>query len=128
MTNFLAIDGDDVGHKLEYYVLINVDFTFVLFFIFYTISMNCLVVKLSANFNVNIIFIGGDNLLASLNVDEPDHLSENLEKLRLEFSEKAQSTLSMGIGKCPREAYLALKLAKASGKNCIRLYEEFPND
>jgi len=128
MTNFLAIDGDDVGHKLEYYMLINDQLTLSQFSTAYTNSMNWLEDKLRANFNAKIIFIGGDNLLASLNVDEPDHLSENLEKLRLEFSEKAQSTLSMGIGKCPREAYLALKLAKASGKNCIRLYEEFAND
>jgi GTP cyclohydrolase III len=127
-NTFIAIDGDDVGHKLEYYMLINDQSTLNKFSTAFSNSMNWLEDKLSTDFSATVIFTGGDNLLARLDANAPNNLPEILELLRLEFSNKSQSTLSIGIGRSPREAYLALKLAKASGKNCIRLYEEFPND
>lgn len=124
---FIAVDGDDVGHRLEYFMLINDQLSLSTFTATFSGSMSWLEERLRSDLDARIVFIGGDNLLAILLDNGLVNFQETLEKIRLGFSEKAISTLSIGVGRSPREAYLALKLAKASGKNCIRRYEELPN-
>ncbi|HRJ76841.1 MAG TPA: hypothetical protein PLX90_12650, partial [Anaerolineales bacterium] len=52
---------------------------------------------------------------------------DSLEGLRLEFFRRSKSTLSIGLGESPQQAYLALKLAKTNGKNVIREFRELSN-
>ncbi len=121
----MAIDGDDVGHRLEYFMLVNEGESLINFSDTFQAAMNWLENKLVDEYKAKIIFSGGDNLLAVLDADNLS--SEVFEMLRTEFSKQAGSTLSMGLGENLREAYFALKLAKTSGKNCIRWFKEFTN-
>lgn len=75
-------------------------------------------------YNAKIIFNGGDNILAQVSNEIPLHL---LQELQRNFADIAQSTISIGVGFSAREAFFALQLAKASGKKCIKNFEEFRN-
>jgi GTP cyclohydrolase III len=122
---YLAVDGDDVGHRLEYLMLMNDRESIIEFSKTFQCAMDWLESKLVTDFDAEIIFNGGDNLLACLPLDYLS--SKALEELRDSFAEKATSTLSAGLGDSPRQAYFALKLAKTSGKNCVRRFQEFTN-
>ncbi len=123
---YLAIDGDDVGHRLEYFILTNDSDSLRGFSATFASAMAWLEQELQSNLGATLIFSGGDNLLACINTDsDPMDL---LGELRNEFATRAKSTLSVGIGGSPRQAYLALKLAKASGKDCIQRAGEFTNE
>ncbi len=118
---YLAIDGDDVGHRLEYFILTNDSHSLRSFSSTFASAMAWLEQELRSSLGLTLIFSGGDNLLACLNADsDSNDLIDLLERLRNAFAERAESTLSVGVGGSPREAYLALKLAKASGKDCIQ--------
>lgn len=125
---YFAADGDDVGHRLEYFMLRNESAKIIDFSKIFHEAMFWLEHELVKSFNAEIIFTGGDNILA-LARSEEDFYSV-IESIRSEFQKRADSTLSIGLGKTPREAYFALKLAKTSGKNCVchfRDLEEFIN-
>src|SRR5689334_21705937 len=112
---YVAVDGDDVGRRLEYFMLVNDRETLNSFSSSYGVAMNWLETELINQFGATIIFSGGDNLLASIQVN--DKSVESLERLRVKFAERSKSTLSVGLGNNLQQAYFALKLAKASGKN-----------
>ena len=119
---YVAIDGDDVGHRLEYLVLMNERKAIRTFSSIFKGAMHWLETELVKNFSADIIFSGGDNLLTCL---PPESMSlEILEDIRSEFAKRADSTISVGLGDSPRQAYFALKLAKTSGKNCTRYFQE----
>lgn len=126
VTLYIAADGDDVGRKIEFFIVTNQIELLSNFFHNFQSSMLWLGEKLSNEFNAQIIFNGGDSILVSL---QADNISlSKLESLRIEFSSFSQATLSFGIGNNPRQAYFALKLAKASGKNRIEIFQEYTND
>ena len=122
---FIAVDGDDVGRKLELYILDNninelEDFTLSL-----TNRFNWFVTQLYNLIQIEIHLVGGDSILASF---EPNKESiEYLEKLRTDFEKQGLPTISIGIGYTPREAYFALKYAKLYGKNCLVIFEDIKN-
>lgn len=120
---YLAVDGDNVGSRLEYYVLINDTDTLTAFSNIFNSTMKWFENQLVTNFEATIIFYGGDNLLACINAEK--YSAKYLEKLKSKFAEKTKSTLSIGLGESPQKAYFALKYAKTSGKNSIRYFEEF---
>jgi GTP cyclohydrolase III len=115
---YLAVDGDDVGHRIEYFMLINEAESLASFSATFQSAMSWLKEELANELGATIIMCGGDNLLASVPPDSC--LTEIIERIRTDFAERVQSTLSIGLAKTPREAYLALKLAKASGKDRIQ--------
>jgi GTP cyclohydrolase III len=119
---YIAVDGDDVGHHLEYLMLTNDPDALARFAADYKQTMDWLVQAIAETFDASVVFGGGDSLLVSL--DKGRFSSEELEKIRASFANRVGQTLSIGIGHTSREAYFALKLAKTSGKNCIRLFEE----
>lgn len=119
---YIAIDGDDVGRRLEHSMLINDQNNLIDFSNRFNESMTWLERILEQTFQAQIIFNGGDNLLAKLQQNDFD-----LGKLTIiakSFLAKSTSTLSIGIGTNMRQAYFALKLAKTSGKNRICNYKE----
>jgi GTP cyclohydrolase III len=122
---FLAADGDDVGRKIEFLIVTNQMEMLSEFFCSFQSAMFWLSEKLKDEFDAKIIFNGGDNLLADLQVNEEQ--LEELENLRVEFSNRSNATLSFGIGINPRQAYFALKLAKASGKDRTEIFQECVN-
>lgn len=122
---FLAADGDDVGRKIELFIVTNQMDMLSDFFCSFQSAMSWLSERLKDEFNANIIFNGGDNLLAVLQVD--DQQIKKLEDLRIDFSSRSKATLSFGIGINPRQAYFALKLAKACGKDRTEIFQEYVN-
>ncbi|ASC70462.1 hypothetical protein XM38_014010 [Halomicronema hongdechloris C2206] len=119
---YFAADGDDVGHHLEYLMLRNESAKIFEFSKVFHKAMLWLEYELIESCEAEIIFTGGDNILAR--ISKTDDTLNLIEKIRFEFQKKAKSTLSIGLGKTPREAYFALKLAKTSGKNCVRQFRE----
>ncbi len=119
---YIAIDGDDVGSHIEFLIIMNQTDKLSWFSDNYSKTINWLIENLAQYFDANIIFSGGDNLLAS--VDSSQFSFDKLEFLRQEFHKKINKTISIGLGSSPREAYFALKLAKTSGKNSIQNYED----
>jgi nucleotidyltransferase/DNA polymerase involved in DNA repair len=74
--------------------------------------------KLQSDLGAEVIFFGGDSLLASAMANE--RLVTVLENIRQEFHSYSGYTLSVGIASSLQISYLALKLAKASGKNRLQ--------
>jgi len=124
-TFFIAIDGDNVGSHLEYFAITNNIEALKAFSAKFNSAMDWFEQELVKYFDAKVIFYGGDNLLASVSSDR--FAKDSLEGLRLEFFRRSKSTLSIGLGESPQQAYLALKLAKTNGKNVIREFRELSN-
>ncbi len=122
---YIAVDGDDVGRRLEYYMIINDSTSLTAFSTDFRSSMTWLEDRLIQIFNAKILFSGGDNLLAEISLQ--NEFANPLSTLHLQFTQKSNNTLSVGVGSTLREAYFALKIAKASGKNCIKVYDGAEN-
>ena len=122
MNLYLAIDGDDVGNRIEYLILVNDRESLIDFSKKIQSGMNWLEIKLVEAFDAEIIFNGGDSLLACL--PRENLSSELIEQLKFTFARETNITISVGLGHSPSQAYFALKLAKTSGKNCIRHFQE----
>jgi GTP cyclohydrolase III len=118
---YIAVDGDNVGNRLEYLMLLNDLESLGKFSESLEASMQWLQEQLIKGFGAVVFFNGGDNLLAR--VSERLSISK-LDELRSEFASRTKITLSIGVGETPQEAYFALKLAKVGGKNVIRQGEE----
>lgn len=123
---FLAADGDDIGRKIELLIVTNQIDVLSEFFKDFQSSMFWLSEKLKNDFDATIIFNGGDNVLAKIQIEEIQ--IKKIENLRNNFFNRSKATLSFGIGLSPRQAYFALKLAKASGKNRTEIFQECIND
>jgi len=119
---YIAVDGDDIGNHIEYLMLSNKRDALMEFSLKYKEGMDWFIRKIVESMRATIILAGGDNVLLSSN-NEMFSVSR-LEELRSEFQKRVGHTLSIGIGDSIRRAYLALKLAKTSGKNQTRLFEE----
>lgn len=114
---YIAIDGDDVGNKLEFFILMNHLEQLKSFSELFAESFRWLEDRIIENLNANIIFSGGDNLLAD--AEDNNELVNKLERFKSDFLRQSGCSLSIGLGTNTREAYIALKLAKVSGKDQI---------
>ena len=119
---YVAVDGDDIGNRLEYLMLTNKLDELAVFSKSFDQSFGWLGGCFANELQANVIFVGGDNLLAI--VVSTDSLLDRLDALRHNFAEQTGHSLSIGVGGSARQAYIALKLAKVSGKNCICVYKE----
>ena len=119
---YIAVDGDDIGNRLEYLMLTNNLEELTSFSESFRQSLRWLGKCIEDDLGAEIVFSGGDNLLAiTTATDVP---IDKLDAIRHKFAERTGKSLSAGIGKSARQAYVALKLAKASGKNCMYVYRE----
>lgn len=123
---YIVVDGDDVGSRLEYFMLTNQPQSLKAFAVCFEASFEWFVETLVSQLAATIIFSGGDNLLAV--VQDEKQLTEELERLRDDFTRRTKHTLSIGLGRNANEAYFALKLAKASGKNRICRFSGVANE
>jgi GTP cyclohydrolase III len=122
MTLYIAVDGDDVGRRLETYVVNNQVNDLENYARTFQEAINWLIQNLADSFAARVIFSGGDNFLIETEVR--NNLLDIVEELRIEFATKANSSVSIGIGEDPRRAFLALKLAKAKGKDRVVVFSE----
>lgn len=119
---FIAFDGDNVGSRLEYFMLTNDRATLQKFSSQFSSAMTWLENQLIQLSGAEIIFNGGDNLLATVTNDNDPLLL--IKDIITEFRRLSSSTISVGVGTTMREAYFALKLAKTGGKNRICDYKD----
>lgn len=107
---FVAIDGDDVGLKLRDKIIAN-DIVNVQLLSSDITDFFLTLKTLLVGEGYKIVFCGGDSILA---IGE----EESSIKLFNEFP-KGPCTVSVGISETAEQAYLALQLAKARGKNQV---------
>jgi len=82
-------------------------------------NIKWLIEELAMKLNAKILLIGSDDILCE--VTNEFYNLEKLEKIRLEFCEKANITLSIGIGNSILKSLININIAKISGKNKIVL-------
>lgn len=119
---YLALDGDDVGRSLEYLILTNQDNALRVFSYSVADAIEWLSSELTKVFGAELVFKGGDNILCTLIPGE--RFMEESDAMRGSFQKRAGCTLSIGLGASASEAYIALKFAKASGKDRMCTYSE----
>ena len=116
MKKYIRFDCDNVGDKIEFYLYnkepekaqqLNNAIRSTL-----DIASKWIKEKI---LDSEIVLIGADDILFSCSFISEDELTF-LKKL---FFEKAQITISIGIGNCIKESMQNLLIAKVSGKNTI---------
>lgn len=117
---FVAIDGDDVGSRIELFILDNQITELRTYSERFNKSVDWLIDIFVERFAATVYLKGGDSIF--IGTSRISELETVIEDLRQQFAQQSGNTLSMGIGSTPLEAYLSLKYAKASGKNKISRY------
>lgn len=109
---YFSVDGDDVGKLIEQSLLENNE-TFIK-----SISKNisnwiCELTEIISKFNGTLVISGGDMILSLIDYSSIDEVLRELSELQKMYD----FTCSAATGRTMAEAYFALKLAKARGKN-----------
>jgi GTP cyclohydrolase III len=112
---FFMIDGDDVGARMDSHILRNDVASFVRASETVTASIQSLLRKAKAINGTKVVSVGGDSILVEAIGNSIDELKKSLAS--------AQGSegfcFSVGIGRDIRDCYIALRMAKASGKSKI---------
>lgn len=110
---FLAIDGDDIGRAVERLIVLATADEVAAFSQAVDAALDDITQRIEER-GALVILRGGDSLLAEM----PEIRPEEIEQLLAGAS--GTLTFSAGTGGTMRNAFLALKLAKASGKRrCV---------
>lgn len=108
---YIAIDGDNIGASVERYVILEQREALSQYAETVDLEIKRLGEEL-AELGAIIIFCGGDSVLAEFSA------KQEIEPIRQLLAHGADISVSVGSGSTMREAYLALKMAKSSGKGC----------
>ncbi|MFF6992999.1 mCpol domain-containing protein [Streptomyces sp. NPDC010273] len=117
---FAIIDGDDVGNKIESRILANDVTGFVRTSKMIADTVDRLIDYTSTIPGVTVVSSGGDSILLQVAENSILSLSEALEELQ----EPDVFTFSAGIGQTLRESFIALRVAKSSGKRRVSIFAE----
>lgn len=112
---YLAIDGDHVGAKLEKYLLDNDEDSLSKFSSRLTSFLETLAEVLEAE-GFSIVYLGGDSVLAKRPNIDVKMIADSIQSDHVSFS--------VGIGTSCHDAYVALKYAKVSGRDCMIDYRD----
>jgi minimal CRISPR polymerase domain len=112
---FLALDGDDIGRRLELYMLTNDADSLTAFGAAFNSAITSLVKSASDVEGVELMLFGGDSVMLRV----PDGVLEIVLEIVRDITSENEFTFSGGYATTMRGAYLALKLAKSSGKDRI---------
>ncbi|NUP20852.1 MAG: mCpol domain-containing protein [Streptomyces sp.] len=117
---FVIIDGDDVGNKVEKHILSNDVANFIELSRTINLTLERLAGRLAELPGVSLVHAGGDSILIEIADASVDLMSETLRK------EQAPGalTFSAGVGSTLRQSFLALRMAKSSGKHRIVRFQE----
>jgi GTP cyclohydrolase III len=122
MRVFVGMDGDDVGATLVSLVIQNKSNEAALFSDRVIRGLRFVGDRIRQS-GGKVLFIGGDNLLAELEFDR-----DLLHELQEIFKAETGCEVTIGVGRFPVEAYLALKLGKGRGKGQIVQFDEASAD
>jgi GTP cyclohydrolase III len=115
---YIGIDGDNIGSKIELHFLENNEEAIQFFSETIEKTISLMASQLEES-GMKIIFCAGDSILCR---------SDNIDTVKLQDTLKVGIKdgiyFSAGIGQSIRQAYLALKYAKTSGKNRIITLED----
>ncbi|MFE2032844.1 mCpol domain-containing protein [Streptomyces scopuliridis] len=117
---FAIIDGDDVGQEIEAHLLANDVSGFVRTSETISATIESLASHTSRVTGVTVVSTGGDSILLQVSENSIARLSDELEALQ----RPGQFTFSVGVGATLRESFIALRMAKTSGKCRITIYSE----
>ncbi|MGP4109729.1 mCpol domain-containing protein [Streptomyces sp. 4N509B] len=112
---FLALDGDNIGRRLEFHIVSDDIDGLEKFTSSFIRATDNLIQLVSRYPNIDFLLKGGDSLLIALEYEQISDVVSCVEQA----TRGTGFTFSGGYGPSLREAYLALKIAKASGKNMI---------
>ncbi|MBB0243674.1 mCpol domain-containing protein [Streptomyces alkaliphilus] len=116
---FLALDGDDIGRRLEFYMVSEDTAGLESFSNAFGEVVESLKFVVSESPSVDVILQGGDSFLLSAPLEDLTRIISGVKGVVAETS----FTFSGGYGPSMKEAYLALKIAKSSGKNRFNRFE-----
>lgn len=117
MVSYIAIDGDDIGDRIEYFILYNQPSKLARFTSAFQVAFDNLERDVCSQLGASIVFAGGDSMLVTVSTEVD--VKQVMSALALSFADATSCTLSVGVGPTPRDALIALKMAKVSGKNRI---------
>jgi GTP cyclohydrolase III len=112
---FLALDGDDIGRRLEFHIVNEDAESLVRFATAFHELVESLMRRISAHAAVGVLLYGGDSILLTVPESQVDYIVELVGNM----TGATDFTFSGGYGRTMREAYFALKMAKATGKNRV---------
>lgn len=112
---FLALDGDDIGRHLELHMLTEDADGLRAFASAFEDVLDQLFRRIKDIPSIEVLLRGGDSLLLAMPEAE---IKAVLDHIHATVS-GTEFTFSGGYGRTMRDAYLALKLAKATGKDKI---------
>jgi minimal CRISPR polymerase domain len=115
MEWYLAVDGDDIGRRLELCMVTNDIEALSAFASSFDSAVNSMVDYLRGVDGVDVILFGGDSIMMKVR----DEMLDLALRAVNETGRDKGFTFSGGYASTMREAYLALKIAKASGKDRI---------
>ncbi|MGW1887654.1 mCpol domain-containing protein [Streptomyces sp. NPDC001970] len=117
---FAIIDGDDVGSKVERHLLSNDVSAFAEASKMVADTIKELAEELTKIDGVKVITVGGDSILTELQSDAAGQLIDTLTSLQ----RPNRLTFSAGLGATLRESFVALRMAKSSGKCKIAIFPD----
>lgn len=112
---FLALDGDDIGRRLELHILTEDIEGLKEFIASFEHTLGQLYHCVEDDSSVKTLLRGGDSLL----IQAPESKIKTIVNRIRATNANTEITFSGGYGNTLRDAYLALKIAKASGKRKI---------
>lgn len=107
---YFYIDGDDVGLRLEHSLLTNDEETLTQI----NSEVTSTIIRLTESLErrrCEIIFSGADGVIGKTHPENVDAVHDSVRSL------VGSLTFSIGVGGCLRDAFAALRFAKANGKN-----------
>lgn len=114
---YAYIDGDDIGLRIEHSFMNNDEITLKEV----NDNVKLIVEKITKYLienNSKIIFSGADGIICKSDIIEPEKI---IDFIRINSKD---ISFSIGIGKCLKDAFLALRYAKSSGKDIVAIYDE----
>ncbi|WP_370673377.1 mCpol domain-containing protein [Streptomyces sp. DvalAA-14] len=108
----MIIDGDDIGNRVEAHLLSNDVDSFTTSSKEISSSIDELVDSLNKIPGVYVVSTGGDSILARIDSAHIGSIGDLLSNLQ----RPGRFTFSAGIGDTLRESFVALRMAKATGK------------
>ena len=115
---YAFFDGDDIGPTVEILLLEGRIIEAQAFSNSIKEALQEIEVYLRSFDWLNIIIIGGDDILLEVNTQSISQ--EFLEKIRQIFKDKTGNSISCGVGDNLTEAIFNLRLAKLYGKDAVR--------
>ncbi|MFH9768162.1 mCpol domain-containing protein [Streptomyces microflavus] len=117
---FAIVDGDDVGNKVESRILANDVTGFVSTSEMISAAMERTADRAARVPGVMVISTGGDSILLQLDDDSVAELVDVLEALQ----RPGYITFSVGVGGTLQQSFIALRMAKSSGKCKIVIHPD----